>query len=326
MYNMGYISGGVFMNNNNSIDKTLSRIFFYYCTQEEDRIKRDGIDFAYYSNLETIFSLLKNKEIWLRNVRCMNDYGELEFGYNVLRKNIYENKDKYNELLIALKSIKKFADRFWEDFFEIFWNIGFKNILKKETYIMCFTEHNPQVDYNGRLEMFNSYGRSNGSCIVLDGRTLVDEGILFSKVVYINDYDDNKLKDAIDGLIVSLKSNRKFLSCIDDYTLKFYMERAMLYAIISIKHNGFSYEKEWRLVTLKSENIHNECRFDPECVGGIPQMVCKAKIDKYRNLFKTVIIENKYEADVEKESLEEILGKSGYNKCKVHISDIPIRR
>ena len=81
-------------------NKDLGSIFFPYCSKEEEIIKANGIDLAYYCSLDTLFNILNNKEIWLRNIRCMNDRKELLFGYKILKEALYmEYTQQYSQVV-----------------------------------------------------------------------------------------------------------------------------------------------------------------------------------------------------------------------------------
>lgn len=319
----------------------LSSIFFPYCTEEEERIKNQGIDLAYYCSLDTLFNILNNKELWLRNIRCMSDYRELFFGFNTLKEALYDNKERLNRLLSVLYKINSSRRNEWDNLFDsVFIPINENDmifILCKYTNIICFTEHDPKTDENGRLEMFNSYGRGNGGCIVFDAKAAIDSDNSLSKVIYVRDAKDPVLVDKLEQLIGSIDKNIEYLQSIDFDKVLFYMGNAIIYAIISIKHYGFAYEKEWRLI-LSSQAISRDkdsSDYDqycvPVCLNGVPQMVFKQSLDDKESLVKSIIIENKFEQMEEKLCLAHLLLKK-WKKGKqealdlIKISDIPIKR
>ncbi|WP_396642869.1 hypothetical protein [Methylomonas sp. 2B] len=45
-----------------------------------------GLRFAHYTSADAAMNIIKNREIWLRNVQCMNDYMEVRHGIECLAK------------------------------------------------------------------------------------------------------------------------------------------------------------------------------------------------------------------------------------------------
>ena len=322
-------------------NKDLGSIFFPYCTEEEGRIKAKGIDLAYYCSLDTLFKILNNKEIWLRNIRCMSDRKEVLFGYKTLKEALYEDKDRLNRLIGALSAIDISKRDKWVELFDAaFTDVGNNNLLSqisKYTNIICFTEHDPDNDENGRLDMFNSYGRGNGGCIIIDGPKAVSLNTALSKVIYVKGSNDPSLASVLEQLIRSIEDNMVFLRNVDYTFIDCYVKNAIIYAMASIKHYGFSYEKEWRLI-LNSQAMYNSKNQSdyiincvPVCLNGVPQMVFKQSLIGHERLLKKVIIENKFEQMEEKFCLEHLLftkwklSKDEASKMIV-VSNIPIKR
>lgn len=322
-------------------NKDLGSIFFPYCTEEEKRIKTEGIDLAYYCSLDTLFNILSNKEIWLRNIRCVSDRQELLFGYNTLKEALYEDKDRLKRLIGALSAIDISKRDKWVQLFDaVFTDVENNSLLSKiskYTNIICFTEHDSKNDENGRLDMFNSYGRDNGGCIIIDGPKAVSLNTGLSKVIYVKGSNDPILESVLEQLIRSIENNIVYLRQVDYTFIDCYVKNAIIYAMASIKHYGFSYEKEWRLI-LNSQVVHNgKNQSDyiincvPVCLNGVPQMVFKQSLVGQESLLKKVIMENKFEQMEEKYCLEHLLRtkwKLSKEKASemVVISNIPIKR
>lgn len=319
----------------------LEAIFFPFCTEEEERIKSQGLDLAYYCSLDTLFNILNNKELWLRNIRCMSDIKELFFGYNTLRAALYNDKERLNRLIRALGEIDKSRSKYWIKLFDsAFSGIKENNllfILCKYANIICFTEHNTAIDENGRLDMFNSYGRGNGGCIVFDGKNALDSEYCLSKVIYVKDAKDPVLLSILDQLISSIEDNREYLSEVGFAVAKRCMTNAIVYAMASIKHYGFSYEKEWRMISNSRAKTGKKNSSDyvsncvPVCLNGVPQMVLKESLVGKENLLKRIIIERKFEQMEEKFCLAHLLFEKWNVKKEesfkyIKISDIPIKR
>ena len=59
----------------------LNEIFFPHHIRQLKRVEKNKTNFVHYTNAETTFKLIKNQEIWLRNVAVMNDYREFELDF-----------------------------------------------------------------------------------------------------------------------------------------------------------------------------------------------------------------------------------------------------
>lgn len=281
----------------------LSQIFFPYCANEEKRIINNNLDFAYYGSLDTIFKILDKQELWLRNIRCMSDYQELLFGYNTLEKLLHKNTDIRSRLIDALTFVNMEKRNYWETFLDNIWeDESVLPTLGKYINIICFTEHDDTTDINGRLEMFNSYGRNNGGCIVFKGEEVLKADVELSKVLYVIDENDLTLIGSINMLIDSLNKNKAILCHYPTKIIEHYLSMAILYGIISIKYIGFKYEREWRLIASSRINTSDQNPYayvencTPECLNGVPQLVYKYDLKGKEHLLKNIIIENKYEA------------------------------
>lgn len=321
--------------------RKLDTIFFPFCTKEEERIKSKGIDFAYYCSLDTLFNILNNQELWLRNIRCMSDIKELFFGYNTLRTALYEDKSKLTRLIDALTKIDQSKYGYWVRLFDTAFSKAKVNnllfMLCKYANIICFTEHSPEDDDNGRLDMFNSYGRGNGGCLVFDAKKVLDTNYRLLKVIYVKNGEDPLLEVILDQLINSIECNIEYLRSIDFTEVKRYMFNVIVYAMASIKQYGFSYEKEWRMIYNSRAKKRKKNTSDylincyPVCLNGVPQMVIKESLKGKESLLKRIIIERKFEQMEEKFCLAHLLFlkwdiKKEESFKYIKISDISIKR
>lgn len=99
-------------------DEQLTEIFFPYYNREIERIRKENIKFAYYTDLTTTMSILKNQEIWLRNVMLMNDYFEVKQGLELLKYYLIEKnyKDKLIKILTAIGNDKSYWENVLKEF------------------------------------------------------------------------------------------------------------------------------------------------------------------------------------------------------------------
>ncbi len=311
----------------------INKIFFPFGVDAEQRIINQGLDFAYYTSVETIFNIIKYKKLWLRNIRCMNDYREIIQGRELIISILNENNYyRLKRLLNLLSSIHNSEEAKWKQIIEdILVGNSFGGVWL-HTYIICFTEHNNATEYNGNQSMFDAYGRGNGGCLVLDSSKLMNLNLPLSKVLYVDEKNKYKLAEQVDRLIESIANHINELKKCDNNIIEEIFRQVLIFAICSIKHTGFERENEWRLIINKkifnydmSANV-----FLPqseESIGGIPQIIQQVDLKELKYLIKDVIIEQKFEAHEEVLALNSLLKKwDADNALNVRISDIPIRR
>ena len=284
-------------------DKKLSEIFLPYYNERVQKFKNEDMNLAYYTSAETAKNILEKKEIWLRNANAMNDFSEVQYGVDLLRK-IFE-KDSTKQKLKKLSPADIFNDVFEKIFDE---NAGEYISHKFNTYIACFTEHNKNENKLGRLSMWRAYGRNNGIAIVLKkellSKKLINKKIYFSPVAYFAD-DNERLEQEVNKIIKNIEDNETFIQKINPQKISNYLKNTLRFALVSIKHSGFSEEKEWRLVT-HGYDIEKLCIETPY---GVPQPVYKLKFEldfiekiiigptQYKNIlhkaFSDLVSENK---------------------------------
>lgn len=160
----------------------ISEILFPHHHQELQRVVDGGINFAHYTNADTAFKIIKNQEIWLRNISVMNDYREFEHGKEFLAKLIKESEEG--------KALKQAFDNIAPKIFETTFS-NFENwapYIKDDFYISCFSEYEGKnSDDIGKLSMWRAYGGNSGVAIIFkyDFFKVLDMTHLdFSSVVY----------------------------------------------------------------------------------------------------------------------------------------------
>lgn len=311
----------------------INKIFFPFGVDAEQRIIDQGLDFAYYTSVETIFNIIKYKKLWLRNIRCMNDYREIIQGRELIISILNENNDyRLKRLLNLLSSIHNSEEAKWKQIIEdILVGNSFGGVWL-HTYIICFTEHNNATEYNGNQSMFDAYGRGNGGCLVLDSSKLMNLNLPLSKVLYVDEKNKYKLAEQVDRLIESIANHINELKKCDNNIIEEIFRQVLIFAICSIKHTGFERENEWRLIINKKIFTYDMSAnvFLPqseESIGGIPQIIQQVDLKELKYIIKDVIIEQKFEAHEEVLALNSLLKKwDADNALNVRISDIPIRR
>lgn len=305
----------------------LNEIFLPYYTSKIKAMQASEDNFAYYSNLATLHSILKNKEIWFRNISCMNDFSEVQYGMNLMKKFILNDKEKHRRIISLLNEIIKEenCESFLEEFFEKTW-------LMYPTYIACLSQHDSAEDNYGRLSMWRAYGRGNGAALVLDKDKVFDndnyiDGVYLSPVLYC---DENAFNKELDDLIDKIEKNKlKLKEYCNTKVIKNMFFSALIFAVVSIKHPGFKEESEWRLVYFQNSQESVRFKQDIECISGIPQNVYKLQLNgKLKDLIKHIIIGPTQYSLIAYNSVVECLKKELHvnnAEDRVRVSDIPIR-
>ena len=303
----------------------LTKIIFPYYYSELQRIKNNSVNLAYYTDLSTVFSILKNQELWLRNVMCMNDYNEVKQGLSILRKYLMNKIDYKNRLLNVLCRIRN-DRKYWEDVLNELLNDN-KYAYFMHTYIACFTEH--KVDDDGNLNMFRVYGRDKGAAMIFSDFINLNVPIFLSRVLYCSEIE---FKQYLEQFMESLENNLEILSKIDVKTFEDLFKQAILFAILSIKNPAFKEENEWRIIycdkLLSNSEYLKFYELDVQVINGLPQKIYKLKFKdrlNFKNLLRNIIIEKIPDFAVAYMALEHWLKKYGCRSNIIKISNIPVR-
>jgi hypothetical protein len=122
---------------------------------------------VHYTTAENAVNIIRSKSFWLRNVRCMNDYSEVQHGISLLFK-VFEGPDNpsIKRLYAALDQVaegaaKRAVDRFNE------WIPKLPDI----TFIGCLSQ--ADIDEStGRLSMWRAYSSPNSGVALVPTRLL----------------------------------------------------------------------------------------------------------------------------------------------------------
>lgn len=125
----------------------LFQIFFPYVNQNQQKALKENQRFVHYTSAETAMSIIRSKEIWMRNATCMNDFMEIQYGLNCLF-------DVYKSAI---------GQRYAQMLNNMFPGIGcdiatmfnsWSGSLRNDTYLTCVSEHKASEDVFGRLSMW----------------------------------------------------------------------------------------------------------------------------------------------------------------------------
>ena len=307
----------------------LFNIFFPYANDRIKSLKDKNL--VHYTTATTAMQILKNesKELWMRNADAMNDFSEIQYGIDLIRKILFN--DTGTNLQNALSDYKfennepifdKVRDQLFNE------NTGEWISHKFNTYITCLTEHDETENKIGRLSMWRAYGGGDKGVAIVFKKGYIFEDyekndISLSPVAYFSN-DGEKIKEEFERIINNINDNKDFLKTIEPNIICNLILNALRIAIVSIKHIGFSEEKEWRLVAHKDDLIKN---YIPsiEAPRGIVQPVFKIPFD-IRNIERIIIGPTQY-YNVMYKAFVHLLKINNINipEKRVIISQIPYR-
>lgn len=270
----------------------LNEIFFPYSVEKENECFIKHKQLAYYTDAETAVKIIKNSELWLRNISVMNDYAEVKLGFNYV--NDLLSSSIGNEFIKGLSQCTKIRDiTHWQTIIDNFKNIGLQS-FQHNTYILCFTEHLPEEKNIGRLSMWRTYGQNNGVAFVFKSLDSIKRPIcealnlLLSPIIYLH---DNLLEEIFQKTIKNIHNNKELLFEVGTKEIQDYIMYVLFNIAITIKHTGFKEEKEWRIIisdkfhSIKNMGNPTKTSFSHiETIRGITQQILKLKWGNGRNL------------------------------------------
>lgn len=243
-------------------------IFYPYALDKTLKGVRQNQRFVYYTTGDTAMRIIRNQEIWMRKSHVMNDYREIEHGFDCLNNAYKKHNERMQQIFDPL--FPGFCKRLETEFNN--WLPHFR----RDTYITCLSEHDDSEDLYGRLSMWRAYGGDSRIAIVVKGGPLLRPTHALkayaSPVAY---HADEGLEREFLRLLKNVESNIDFVRSLGEERTLVEMFSALRYAILCTKHPGFLEEREWRVIYSptfqKSERITSTI----ESINGTPQPVCK---------------------------------------------------
>lgn len=221
----------------------LANVFLSYYVKEFNRIRRENINLAHYTNILSGYSILKKKEIWLRNITNMSDNMEVKWGLELFKIFLYDNNNLlYNRLTEALAQAHKDV-KYWKLVIDEMVD-NFYEKYAKNTYILSLTEFsNKNIDFN----LFKSFCKDEGLIFIFNDNynNEVVKTLNLSRVAYFNGLE---FKKYFIKFIESIETNKNSIESCNLKDVEELFKQAIFYAILSIKHPSFKEENEWRIV------------------------------------------------------------------------------
>ena len=240
-------------------DRT-THIFYPYAEEKTREVITAGGRFVYYTTAETATSILKNKQIWMRNTAAMNDYMEVEHGFDCL--DAAYKAEPGNSFNAALNSCFPGLAHEVKDFF------------------ICVSEHLPAEDRHGRLSMWRAYGGKTGVALVLNGAVMFSKSnalnVFSSPVAYLN---PAAFAAYFEKIALNMESEIEHIRSLGRETVSAIAFNMLRFAVLCTKHPGFHEEREWRVIASPRMHPTDHATLAIEVVGGTPQAVLKLDLD-----------------------------------------------
>lgn len=243
-----------------------------HVVKELDKLKSGESELVHYTTAENALNIIKSERFWLRNVRCMNDYSEVQNGIDLLLE-AFGGPDNVRiyRLYAALDRIAPGEAKAAVDTFN-----DWLPILPDNTFIGCLSQAESN-EVTGRLSMWRAYSAPNaGVALVMDKSPFVAEtDALKAYSVPVAYLSKEEFLVGIDNCLTTLENLVQHLVGIQEGFVKNTVFWWLLMTAVSLKHPAFHEEREWRIVYLPDlfkSDVIEEC---VETVRGIPQVVQK---------------------------------------------------
>jgi len=262
--------------NNRAVEIQLQSIFMPYAKKRRDDILARRGRFVHYTSAENAMKIIQSRKLWMRNAKCMNDYMEVSHGHELLVR-FFNNGDHRKTFFEALEPCGKEIAQKAVGLFDQWWQR-----IEYNTFISSISEHETNEDRHGRLSMWRAYGRPSGKAAIVLNVPLEPYDstkglkLLFSPVAYFT-YSD--VEKELNRVINNIKDNISFLVTQESQVITNTIFYTLLMAAVSLKHEGFKEEKEWRVIYVPELNPSKLISRKIETIDGVPQNVYQIPLE-----------------------------------------------
>lgn len=319
-------------------------VFFPYAKERTDKFKKENGRFAYYTSADTASKILKNKEVWLRNARLMNDYSEVTHGADCLQKTWDDSEINTRIAQLCARIGSDVMEQIRQDVGNSFAERVY------QTYIICVSEHGSALlddngqpvkdeDRYGRLSMWRAYGGDTNVAFLFKNAPFFNDNVALpaftSPVLYA---DQEKFKQKFMLFLDNLEANIDWLKEMGANNFVRTMNDALVTAMLSTKHPAFAEEREWRIIYSPTVWPSENMKPSVEVIGGIPQHIIKLPLKDIPDQGLTgitlpdfldkIIVGPTPEPIPIADALASLMSKAGIPAPneRISISDIPLRR
>lgn len=301
---------------------------------EIEKVKSGQSELVHYTTAENAVSILRSERFWLRSVRCMNDYSEVQHGIgllvsvfggpeNPIRNRLYELLDKIapGEAKLAVDTFDTWIPR-----------------LPDITFIGCLSQADI-TEKTGRLSMWRAYAApSTGVALVMDTTPFVAEtDELHAYTLPVAYLTDDEFKERIEACLDKLEQVVPNLPKLPEGFIQHTVFWWLLSMAVSLKHPAFHEEREWRIVYFPEMARSNVIEERVESINNLPQVVQKIPLiddpanglhgAKPAQLLKKIIIGPTEFPLVVRDAFVSLLSELGVENAaeRITLSLIPLR-
>lgn len=307
-------------------------IFFPHLDRKTREVVAAGGRFVYYTTADTATSILRNQQFWMRNTTTMNDYMEVDHGFDCL--NAAYKTEPGNVFSRALDACFTGLSEDIKNYFN-----EWLPHIRRDTYITCVSEHSAEEDQNGRLSMWRAYGGQAGIALVIKGDMMFNEsdalGAYSHPVAYLS-----ADRFAVEFLEIAknIENEAEYIKSLDREIVKSFLFSMLRFAVLCTKHPGFHEEREWRVVACPTLRPSKLLVPTVEVVRGVPQTVLKIDLLNQPDqglvglslseLLDRIIIGPCEFPQVILGAFRQLLAEAGVPDLdnKIAVSDIPLRQ
>lgn len=257
------------------VDK-IREIFFPSSRQQLMRVRADrDLRFAHYTSADVALSIIKKKEMWLRNSKTMNDLSEVRHGLVSLAEAY--GRESTNQLKEVLNELQPNLQTEIENLFN-----GHQPNFIENTYLTCVSEHSLSRHSNGRLSMWRAYAPVNGVALVLNTEVFgTSNDILKSYSTPVHYGNADSLATELNLIGKAMAKEIDLLKSFATPHLQSILFNMLHFFVLCTKHPAFAEEVEWRVT--HSPRLYSSPHVPPEIesVRGVPQIVHKLPIKNF---------------------------------------------
>jgi len=251
----------------------LMSILFPYAVRRRNELQARNGRFVHYTSADNALKIINTKCIWMRNTTCMSDFREVRHGLDALNRYFsIEDGTRRQAFVAALDQCSAGVAGETFNLFNQWWQ---KTEL--QTYITSISEHDDREDIHGRLSMWRAFGNSTARvAIVIKLNTDVGRNVALGAVLSpVGYFTDAELFREFDLVTTKIRENVDFLRGMNRNVLLGSVLEMLTTTVVSLKHEGFHEEREWRIVHSPARRPSPHLPSTVEVVAGVPQRVYK---------------------------------------------------
>lgn len=293
---------------------------------------------VHYTTSSVLLSILENNSVWMRNVRVMNDFMEVEHGVGIMRRFFRPPSKEFPD--VGREAFINALNSIFPDLFEKTISImnSWLPAIINDSYITCISEHLKEEDQNGRLSLWRAYGSgSAGVALVINPLPLYSvSDAIGAYSIPVSYFDDGQYFSFLRSVTDNINKSRDVLIGLGRDVVEGYLFNLMLFSAICCKHPGFSEEREWRIIHVPKMWGNDVIKRSTQIVSGVPQSVYKIPLQdipgqiegiSIQSIIHKIIIGPTDYPDTVRQALLEELKVRGISDAeqKLVASQIPLR-